>query len=168
MSILNIITYPHNNLRQKAEPIKHIDESIKQIANDMLATMYQQNGIGLAGNQVGVLKQIIVIDIQPDEVPAPLVLINPKIVTLSDELVESDEGCLSIPGISATIKRFSQVTVEFQNLENKTQLIEVDGLLGVCLQHEIDHLNGILFIDHLSPLKQEIILKKYKKKQQQK
>lgn len=190
MSILNVIKYPNKILKERAEPIEEISEEIEILAHDMLETMYANRGIGLAGNQVGVLQRIIVIDLQENEDEEdegydsdidnkpylqnkeksnqdyPMIFINPEIIWSSDELAERDEGCLSIPKISGTIKRPEKVKVSYINLDGKKQIIEADGLLATCLQHEIDHLNGILFIDRMSQLKRDLILKKYKKAQE--
>lgn len=129
----------------------------------MLELMYANNGVGLAANQVGILKQIIVIDLQTDGVKNPMVMINPVIIKKSTEMVESEEGCLSLPIIQSVIKRFDWVVVEYTSLDNKHHTLKAEDLLAICIQHEVDHLNGILFIDHLSRLKKHLILQRYKK-----
>ncbi|MCL2566985.1 MAG: peptide deformylase [Alphaproteobacteria bacterium] len=161
--ILNVIAYPNAVLKQKAKPILEINNRIKTLAKNMLETMYAKNGIGLAGNQVNELLRIIVIDLQIEEAFNPIVLINPEIIWQSIELEERDEGCLSIIGISATVKRPAQVKVAYLNLKGEKTEIAADGLLATCLQHEIDHLDGILFIDRISKLKRDMLVKKYKK-----
>lgn len=160
---LEIITAPNPLLRKKALPIKKIDKSLETIAKQMLELMYANNGVGLAANQVGILKQIIVIDLQIEGIKNPIVMINPKIIKTSTAMVDSEEGCLSLPIIQSVIKRFESITVEYTDLQNKQHILEAEDLLAICIQHEVDHLNGILFIDHLSRLKKQLILKKYKK-----
>ncbi|MDR2007726.1 MAG: peptide deformylase [Alphaproteobacteria bacterium] len=166
--ILNIVAYPNPILKQKAKPIAEINKHIREIAKNMLETMYAQNGIGLAGNQVGELLRIIVIDTQEEESYRPMVLINPEITWQSPELAERDEGCLSLIGVSEIVKRPSSVKVSYTNLEGEKVEIEADGLLATALQHEIDHLDGILFIDRISKLKRDMLIKKYKKAQEEK
>ena len=164
MSILNILKEPNKLLRQKSAEIHVIDEEIKNLAKDMLETMYNAPGIGLAAVQVGVLKRLIVVDIsKEDEKKNPIFLINPKIVWKSDTLVNNEEGCLSIPGYYGNVDRYETCKVEYLDIEGKLNNINVSGLLSRCIQHEVDHCNGILFIDHLSHLKREIIQKKIQK-----
>jgi peptide deformylase len=165
--ILNIVAYPNKILKQKAQPITEINKHIQELAKNMLETMYAKNGIGLAGNQVGELLRIIVIDIQEEETFNPIVCINPEIIWQSQELEERDEGCLSILGISEIVKRPAKVRAAYTNLNGEKVEIEADGLLATALQHEIDHLNGILFIDRISKLKRDILIKKYKKSQEE-
>lgn len=171
MTILNIVKYPNKILRERAEEIEEISEEIEMLAHDMLETMYANRGIGLAANQVGILQRIIVIDLQEDEnedeVYNPMIFINPEIIWHSDETEERDEGCLSIPKMSGTVKRPAEIQVSYLDINGKKQVLEASGLLATCLQHEIDHLNGILFIDRMSKLKRDIILKKYKKSQEE-
>lgn len=163
MALLNLVIYPNKILRQKAEDITKITPEIKQLAEDMLETMYHYNGIGLAANQVNILKRLIVIDLQINDVRDPLILINPIIVSSSFEKIPEQEGCLSVPNMVADIFRSSSITVKYLDINNQEKSLSAQGLLAVCLQHEIDHLNGILFFDYLSPLKQTMLLKKYKK-----
>tara|TARA_B100001989_G_C24520955_1_gene455830 strand:+ start:718 stop:1221 length:504 start_codon:yes stop_codon:yes gene_type:complete len=164
MSILNILREPNKLLRQKSAEIHVIDEEIKNLAKDMLETMYNAPGIGLAAVQVGVLKRLIVVDISKEgEKKNPIFLINPKIVWKSDTVVNNEEGCLSIPGYYGNVDRYESCKVEYLDIEGKLNNINVSGLLSRCIQHEIDHCNGVLFIDHLSQLKREIIQKKIQK-----
>ena len=164
MSILNILKEPNKLLRQKSAEIHVIDEEIKNLAKDMLETMYNAPGIGLAAVQVGVLKRLIVVDIsKEDEKKNPIFLINPKIVWKSDTLVNNEEGCLSIPGYYGNVDRHDSCKVEYLDIEGNLNNINVSGLLSRCIQHEIDHCNGVLFLDHLSQLKREIIQKKIQK-----
>jgi peptide deformylase len=163
MTILNVIIHPNKVLKEKALPITNIDASYKKLAEDMLETMYKENGIGLAANQVGLLQRIVVIDLQENDEKNPMVLINPIITNFSEELNECEEGCLSIPEMREKVKRPSEIDVEYQDLAGKKHKIHADGLLATCIQHEIDHLDGILFIDRISNIKRELLLKKYKK-----
>lgn len=168
--LLKVLTYPDPILNLPAEPITKITKEIKTLAANMLYTMEQSNGIGLAANQIGVLKQIAVINIENPEPESaktkmPLVLINPKIIFASAELMEYEEGCLSFPGLSITIQRPKKVITEYLDLDGNKQTIEAENLLAICLQHEIDHLKGILFINKVSLLKRDILLRKYKKSQ---
>ena len=164
MSILNILKEPNKLLRQKSAEIHVIDEEIKNLAKDMLETMYNAPGIGLAAVQVGVLKRLIVVDISKEgEKKNPIFLINPKIVWKSDILVNNEEGCLSIPGYYGNVDRHDSCKVEYLDIEGNLNNINVSGLLSRCIQHEVDHCNGVLFIDHLSQLKREIIQKKIQK-----
>lgn len=169
--LLKVLTYPSSALSLPAKPITEITEEIKTLAEDMLYTMEKNNGIGLAANQVGVLLQIAVInidDIQEEEIKnkMPLILINPKIINFSKELMEYEEGCLSFPELKINISRPKKVTVSYKDLNNQQQTIKAEGLLAICLQHEIDHLKGILFINKVSKIKKDILLRKYKKMQQ--
>ncbi len=151
MSILNIKIYGEEVLREKARPVKEINKKIIDLVRDMADTMYKAPGAGLAANQVGVLKRIIVIDVTGGENGGKnlIALINPEIVE-KDGLMEGDEGCLSLPGITASVKRFAKVTICGLNVKGKPVKITASDLLSKALQHEIDHLNGVLFVDHLS------------------
>lgn len=163
LKIKNVV-YNSDILRKKCEPVEKIDDEIKSILNDMLEVMYNEKGIGLTANQVGINKQLIVIDLQKDGVKDPIFLINPKITKTSKEKVISEqEGCLSVPNARADVPRYEKVSVEYLDIDGNKQTIEADGLLSICLQHEIDHSNGKLFIDYLSKLKQDVLLKKVKK-----
>mgnify|MGYP001353641877 FL=1 len=164
MAKKQIITIPNPLLRKISEPVTSVNNEEKKLMDDMLETMYAAPGIGLAAVQVGVLKRIIVIDLSKDgEKKTPLFIVNPQITFKSDDLISYEEGCLSIPNQFAEIKRPSSCKVNFLDYNGKKKEINADGLLATCIQHEIDHLNGILFIDHLSKLKKDLILKKTKK-----
>ncbi len=163
MAVLEILKIPDKRLREKAIEVKDIDDNIKKIAYDMIETMYAGKGIGLAATQVGIPLKIIVIDIdQLDDNPNPMVFINPEIIEGRDK-VSNEEGCLSVPGFTAKVERFSHLIVKYKSLDNVVKEISAEGLLSRAFQHEIDHLNGVLFIDHLSKLKRELFLKKLKK-----
>ncbi|WP_332116288.1 peptide deformylase [Azorhizobium caulinodans] len=164
MAILPILIIPEPQLRQISAPVPRIDKGIEKLAADMLETMYDAPGIGLAAIQVGVHKRVITIDIAREDAPKnPIVLINPEVVSASEETSFYNEGCLSIPEYYEEVERPAQVTVRYQDLKGATHEIAADGLLATCLQHEIDHLNGVLFIDHLSRLKRERVIKKFTK-----
>jgi peptide deformylase len=164
MSILNILHFPDPRLRNKAARVEVVDEQIRTLVDDMLETMYQAPGIGLAAVQVNVLKRVIVIDIS-EEKNQPLCLINPEILQSSGEEI-MEEGCLSVPGIYENVKRAERITVRALNREGEAFELEVDGLLAVCIQHEMDHLEGKLFVDYLSELKRKRIQKKLEKLRQ--
>ena len=168
MALRKIIKMPNSFLRKKASAVDTIDNDIKHILDDMLETMYNANGIGLAATQIGIDKRLVVMDCElkiddDDFKPNPIKMINPEITFLSKNFKEREEGCLSIPGHNAIVKRPDKVIVNYRDENFKQKELEADDLLGVCNQHEIDHLNGILFIDHLSRIKKEMILKKIKK-----
>ena len=165
MALLHILEYPHPGLREKAQPIEQIDNRITQLANDMLETMYDAPGIGLAATQVNVAKQLIVIDIS-DEKDSPMIIINPKI-THEDGHQTYEEGCLSFPGVYAKVERANEITLAYQDINGDDQTIEADGLLAICIQHEMDHLDGKVFVDYLSPLKRNRIRKMLEKRQRQ-
>ena len=166
MANLQIFTFPHPILRQKTESVEVFDQSIPKLASSMLETMYNSNGIGLAAIQVGILKRIIVIDlnsgIEDHTKREPHIFINPNIIKESGDTV-SEEGCLSVIDFRAEIKRSEKITLEYQDVKGKINKIETEGMMSICLQHEIDHLNGILFIDHLPFLKQKIVKKRLSK-----
>lgn len=164
MTIKPLIILPDPLLRQVSTPIERVDAELQKLADDMLETMYEAPGIGLAAIQVGVPRRLLVIDVSKEgEDKRPLVFINPEIITSSDERSVYEEGCLSIPDYYAEVERPAMVTVKSIDREGKEQLTEADGLLATCLQHEIDHLNGVLFIDHISRLKREMVIKKFTK-----
>ena len=164
MTIKPLIILPDPLLRQVSTPIERVDAELQKLADDMLETMYDAPGIGLAAIQVGIARRLLVIDLSKEgEEKQPLVVINPEIIKSSDARSVYEEGCLSIPDYYAEVERPAQVTVKSIDREGKEQLIEADGLLATCLQHEIDHLNGVLFIDHISRLKREMVIKKFTK-----
>jgi peptide deformylase len=164
MTIKPLIILPDPILRQPSRPFEQVDTEVLRLADDMLETMYDAPGIGLAAVQIGVPRRMLVIDIsRDDEENKPQVFINPEIVATSDDRSVYEEGCLSIPDYYAEVERPATVTVQYIGRDGKEQTIEADGLLATCLQHEIDHLNGILFIDHISRLKREMVIKKFTK-----
>jgi peptide deformylase len=166
MTILNILEFPDPRLRIVAKPVKQVDATIKQLIEDMFETMYAAPGIGLAATQVNIHQQIVVIDVS-DEQTEPLVFINPEITTLEGDQHEYDEGCLSVPGFYETVSRPEKVLVKALDREGKSFEMQPEGLLAVCIQHEVDHLQGKLFVDYLSPLKRQIIKKKLEKQHKQ-
>jgi len=164
MSIKPIITVPDDILKKISDPIENVGDSEKKLVNDLFETMYNSNGIGLAAVQVGILKRILVIDVSTkEEEKNPLCFINPVIKKISDEKSVYEEGCLSIPDTFIEIERPKICEVEYVNLDGKLKNIKCDGLLSTCLQHEINHLDGKLIIDHLTKLKRDIIIKKISK-----
>ncbi len=164
MTIKPLIILPDPVLRQLSKPVETIDADVRRLADDMLETMYDAPGIGLAAIQIGVPRQMLVIDVSKEgEEKQPLVFINPKILASSDERSVYEEGCLSIPDYYAEVERPATITVEYLDLEGKQLTAKAEGLLATCLQHEIDHLNGVLFIDHISKLKREMVIRKFTK-----
>jgi peptide deformylase len=164
MAILPVITLPDPLLRKKSAAVERVDNELRKLADDMLETMYDAPGVGLAAVQVGVLRRLVVLDTAKDGEPdKPLVLINPEIVKLGSELRMHEEGCLSIPDVRIEIDRPSLVTVRYLDREGKAQELVADGLLATAIQHEIDHLDGKLIIDFLSRLKRDIIVRRFKK-----
>lgn len=164
MTIKPLILLPDPILRTKSDPIERVDADAQQLADDLLETMYDAPGIGLAAIQVGIARRMLVIDCsREEEEDAPLVFINPQIVASSDDRSAYEEGCLSIPDYYAEVERPAHVTVDYLDRDGKQRQIEADGLLATCLQHEIDHLNGVLFIDHISKLKRNMVIKKFTK-----
>jgi peptide deformylase len=162
MAKLEILYYPDPRLRNKARPVELVDDKIRQLVDDMLETMYAAPGIGLAATQVNVAKQIIVIDLSENK-DQPLCLINPMILQASGE-EETEEGCLSVPGVYETVKRAESIEVRALDRQGEPFEMQVNGMLAVCIQHEIDHLDGKLFVDYLSQLKKLRIKKKLEKK----
>ena len=161
MPLLPIIIAPDPRLKQIAAPVARVDERIRRLMDDMLETMYQAPGIGLAAPQVGVLERVIVVDTSAkDAERAPLRMANPELIEVSDEDANYEEGCLSLPEHYAEVVRSAQVTVRYLDHENEIRELDAEGLLGTCIQHEMDHLEGILFVDHLSALKRNMILRK--------
>jgi peptide deformylase len=164
MTIKPLIILPDPVLRQASKPIERVDTDLQRLADDMLETMYDAPGIGLAAIQIGVPRRMLVIDVSREgEEKQPQVFINPEIVKSSDERSVYEEGCLSIPDYYAEVERPATVSVRYLDRNGKEQTVEADGLLATCLQHEIDHLNGVLFIDHISRLKREMVIKKFTK-----
>ena len=160
MSKKKIIIEPDPILRKKCEPLENVDDDTRKLMNDMLETMYKAPGIGLAAIQVGILKRIVVIDISKEEEKNPLFLANPEIIYKSKNTSVYEEGCLSLPGQFAEIERPAECHIKYIDYNGKEKKLETKGLLATCIQHEIDHLNGILFIDYLSKLKKDMIIKK--------
>ena len=163
MACLPILLYPHPHLRKVAQRVVVFDENLRGLASDMFETMYAAPGIGLAATQVDIHQQLAVIDVSEDK-NQPLVLVNAEILA-SEGFEEMEEGCLSIPQINEKVTRKEWVRVRYQDLNGEECVLETGGLLAVCIQHELDHLHGRLFIDHISPLKRERALKKYDKLQ---
>ncbi len=164
--ILPILIAPDRRLKQRARPVTEADRAeIERLIPDLFATMYAAPGIGLAAPQVGIGLRLAVIDLRPEERPAPIVLVNPKVVAASAELATHEEGCLSLPNQYADVTRPARVKVAYTDEKGHERTLEAEGLLAACLQHEIDHLDGILFIDHLSPLKRNMILRRLAKEQ---
>jgi peptide deformylase len=164
MALRDILILPDKRLRQVSEPVKKIDAGIRKLVEDMFETMYEAPGIGLAAIQVGEPKRVITMDLAKKEDPKnPQVFINPEILWASEDKAIYEEGCLSIPEYYSDVERPAQVKVKYLDLEGKAHELEASGLLATCLQHEIDHLNGVLFIDHLSKLKRDRVLKKFSK-----
>ena len=161
MAQRKIIIEPDTILRKKSETLEKVDNELRGLMDDMLETMYAAPGIGLAAVQVGILKRLIVIDISKDkEKKNPLFLINPEIVSRSKKTSVYEEGCLSLPGYFAEIERPAECQIEYLDYNGKKKEMKVDGLLATCIPHEVDHLNGVLFIDYLSKLKKDMIVKK--------
>ena len=165
MTTLNILHFPDPRLRNLARPVQQVDDSIRKLTDDMLETMYAAPGIGLAATQVNIDKRVIVIDIS-EEKDQPLYLINPEILEL-DGVEEMEEGCLSVPGVYEVVQRADQVRIRALGRDGQPFEMQANGLLAVCIQHEIDHLDGKLFVDYLSQLKRTRIRKKLEKEQRQ-
>lgn len=161
MALLNILEFPDERLRTKAVVVEDVDDSVRQVVDDMFETMYEASGVGLAATQVDIHKQIIVLDVS-EEKDTPFCLINPKIRN-KDGVEECEEGCLSVPGFFEKITRAENINVSALGRDGKTLDIKAEGLLAVCIQHEMDHLKGKLFVDYLSPLKRQRIRKKLEK-----
>jgi len=166
MAVRSIITAPDQRLRVVSDRVKTVDDGVRALMDDMLETMYDAPGIGLAAIQIGVPKRVIVMDLAgPEEEPAPLFLVNPEILDPSESQAIYEEGCLSVPDFFDEVERSAACRVKFLDYHGKPQMIDAEGLFATCIQHEIDHLEGILFVDHLSRLKRERILRKLKKDQ---
>ena len=166
MALLDIEVLGARILREEAAPVEAIDDDVRRLARDMFDTMYHAEGIGLAGPQVGVSRRILVVDVKNDDESRHVhALVNPVVVEASRKQDKASEGCLSIPGLEENVTRAVRVTVEALSLDGDPVRIEADGLLARALQHEVDHLDGVLFIDRLSPLKRGILLRKWRKNQ---
>ncbi len=176
MTIIPVIIAPDSRLKQKSEPVEKVDNNIRKLMDDMLKTMYHSNGIGLAAVQIGVHKRVLVMDLkwgssrykeedEEKQTPEPIFLANPEIIYESEEINLYEEGCLSFPGQYANVERPKQVKVKYLDYNGVEQIIDCDELLATCIQHEIDHLDGIVFVDHISKLKRELIIRKLKKQQ---
>ena len=164
MAVRDILILPDKRLRQVSKPVAKIDSATRKLVDDMLETMYGAPGIGLAAIQVGEPKRVVVMDLaKKDEDKQPQVFVNPEVVKASDDKNIHEEGCLSIPEYYEEVERPARVTVRYLDLEGRKQEVEATGILATCLQHEIDHLNGVLFIDHLSKLKRDRVIKKFTK-----
>ncbi len=169
MTIMPILVAPDPRLKRHATPVERVDAVVRRLMDDMLETMHEARGIGLAAPQVGVLKRVIVADVAgPDEAPRPLRLANPELLWESDSVVNGEEGCLSLPDHYAEVVRPGKIRVRFLDEENEIREMEAKGLLARCLLHEMDHLEGTLFVDHISSLKRNIILRRLSKTKKQK
>ena len=166
MTLKTILTEPNKLLRQISQPVERVGEAERELMNDMLETMYDANGIGLAAIQIGIPKRIIVMDLSKEEnKKIPMYFVNPLIIKKNEEKTIYEEGCLSVPNQFAEIQRSSKCEIEYLDFNGDKQYLEAEGLLATCIQHEMDHLEGILFIDYLSKLKKEMIIKKLSKQQ---
>jgi len=162
MALREIIMLPDKRLRLTSEPVKRIDAGVRKLVEDMFETMYAAPGIGLAGIQIGVAKRVVVMDLsKKEEDHKPLVFINPEITWASDETTTYEEGCLSIPEYYEEVERPERVKVKYLDLDGTAHEIEAKGLFATCIQHEVDHTNGVLFIDHISKLKRDRVTKKF-------
>jgi len=168
MAVLPIITAPDPRLKVKCTPVDAVDSEVRQLMDDMLETMYLAPGIGLAAPQVGVTKRILVVDCSPKDGPAePIRMANPEIVWQSETLCLYEEGCLSLPEQYAEVERPDKVRVRYRDENDMEQELEAEGLLATCVQHEIDHLDGVIFVDHISSLKRRMILRRLQKLKRQ-
>lgn len=164
MAIRPIVVLPDPKLRQPSTVVAAVDDEVRQLLDDMLETMYDAPGVGLAAVQVGVMRRVVVVDATRDDTPKhPIGLVNPEVTWVSDTLVPYEEGCLSIPDYYEEVVRPDRVRVAFLDRDGRRQEIEADGLLAVVLQHEIDHLDGVLFLDHISKLKRDRVTRKFEK-----
>ena len=167
MTKRTIIIEPDPILRKKSDAIEKVDDELRKLMDEMLETMYEAPGIGLAAVQIGILKRLIVIDISKEEKKNPIFLINPEIITKSKNKSVYEEGCLSLPGQFAEIERPAECLIKYLDYQGKQKELKATGLMATCVQHEIDHLNGVLFIDYLSKLKKDMIIKKLKKRKKE-
>ena len=162
MTILTVLRFPDPRLKTKASPVSEITDTTISIIDDMLTTMYEEKGVGLAATQVDIHQRIVVMDVSENG-DQPVVLINPEIIAKSDETLINEEGCLSVPGFYAKVDRHTSCTVKALDKHGKEFTLDGEGLLSICIQHELDHLNGVLFVDYLSPLKRQRIKAKLEK-----
>ncbi|MEQ8605068.1 MAG: peptide deformylase [Marivibrio sp.] len=168
MAILPILVAPHPVLKKKAAPVAEVTDVERKLLDDMLETMYDAPGIGLAAPQVGVSKRMLVIDIaRGDEAPQPMKIVNPEVIEASEDMATYEEGCLSFPDQFAEVKRPARARIRYLDETGVSHEIDADGLLATCIQHEIDHLDGVVFVDHLSQLKRAMILRKLQKMKKQ-
>ena len=167
MALIPIITIPDPVLRKVAAPITEITDGVRQLLTDMAETMYDAPGIGLAAPQISISQRLIVMDCGKDETPELFKMINPEIISRSDELAVLEEGCLSIPDQTAEVERPASVEVKYTDIAGGEQRLTCEGLLAACVQHEVDHLNGMLFIDHISRLKRDMIVRRFMKEMRQ-
>jgi peptide deformylase len=169
MALLPIITAPDPRLKLIAKPVASVDAEVRRLMDDMLETMYAAPGIGLAAPQVGVTRRVLVVDVAREgESPQPLRIANPEILWRSEEMATYNEGCLSLPEHYADVERPARIKLRYLDYENEIREVEMEGLLATCVQHEMDHLDGVLFVDHISSLKRNIILRKLAKLKRQK
>ncbi len=161
MALLSVIVAPDPRLKQISAPVERVGADLRRLMDDMIETMYRAPGVGLAAPQVGVLKRVIVVDItNKDEARRPYCLVNPELLRVSDEAISNEEGCLSLPEHYAEVVRPAAIRVRYLDREGEVRELDAEGLLATCIQHEMDHLEGILFVDHLSALKRNMILRK--------
>jgi peptide deformylase len=166
MAKLPILIAPHPTLRKPAQPVETVDDEVRRLTEDMLETMYDAPGVGLAAPQIGVSRRITVIDCRDEhDQPQPYRMINPELVWTSGESATEEEGCLSLPDIFADVTRPNACTVRYLDEQGQSRELQAEGLLAICVQHEIDHLNGVLFVDHLSALKRNMLMRKLAKQQ---
>lgn len=165
MALLNVIKAPDPRLKQVAKPVAEVDDAVRKILADMLETMYISDGIGLAATQVGIDKRLVVMDLRdgPNEEPNPFKMVNPEIIENSDQMKDTDEGCVSLPYQYAKVRRPAEITVRYLDEHGKEKKLSAHGLRSACIQHEIDHLDGILFIDRISSLKRNMIIRRLMK-----
>ena len=170
MAKLKVYEYPHPILRQKAQKVEKVDDELRKLLDDMLETMYEEVGVGLAAPQVGVSKRMLVIDYERDEKHPgnPIYMINPEIIWKSEEKVCGEEGCLSVPGQRAEVERFAKIKVRYVDYHGKQQEVLAEDFFAIVIQHEMDHLDGILYIDRISRLKRNMLLKKMEKERHHK
>jgi peptide deformylase len=164
MPVKPLVFIPDMQLRLISKPVQAVDKDVRRLIDDMFATMYKAPGIGLAAIQIGEPLRVVTLDVSKrDDTQEPMTLINPEIIWASEDLREMEEGCLSIPEYYASVERPDKVRLRYRDIDFKEHEIEADGVFATCIQHEVDHLNGILFIDHLSKLKRDRVMKKYAK-----